>query len=105
MGAGSLETNKLKSVTAGIWWWGWWDIIGLGGDKWELEVQVVKDSVVDSGEVLKFELGVPGTESLEESDFVIVQERPLKDVGDPLMLLCVRQQVVHVGGNGGLIVR
>ena len=47
MGAGSLETTKLKSVTAGIRWRGWWDIIGLGGDKWELEVQVVKDTMVD----------------------------------------------------------
>ena len=90
---------------AGIWRWGWWDIIWFSRDKWEFEVQVVKDSVVDSSEVLKFELGVPGTESLEESDFVIVQERPLKDVSDPLMLLCVCWQVVHVGRNGGLIVR
>ena len=44
-------------------------------------------------------------EPLEESDFVIVQERSLKDVSDSLMLLCVRWQVVDVAGNGGLSVR
>ena len=41
-------------------------------------------------------------EPLEEGDFVIVQERSLKNVGDPLALLCVRRQVVNVTGNGGL---
>ena len=50
--------------------------------------------MVDSSEVLKFELGVLGTESLKESNFVVMQERPLKDVSDPLMLLCMHQQVV-----------
>ena len=50
--------------------------------------------MVDSSEVLKFELGVPGTESLKESNFIVMQERPLKDVGDPLMLLCMHQQGV-----------
>ena len=84
---------------------GQWDVIWFSGDKRELEVQVVKDLVVDSSEVLKFELGVPGTESVKESDFVVMQERPLEDVGDPLMLLCVCWWVVNVAGNGGLIVR
>ena len=86
--------RELKSVMVGIWRRGQWDIVWFSGDKWEFEVQVVKDSVVDSSEVLKFELGVPGMESLKESNFVVMQERPLKDVGDPLMLLCMHQQVV-----------
>ena len=94
-----------KSVTAGIQWRGWWNVVWFSGDKWELEVQVVKDSVVDGSEVLKFKPGILGMESLEESDFIIVQERLLKDVSDPLTLFCMRQQVVNVAGNGGLIVR
>ena len=86
--------RELKSVMAGIWQRGQWNIVWFSRDKQEFEVQVVKDSMVDSSEVLKFELGVPDTESLKESNFVIMQERPLKDVGDPLMLLCMHQQVV-----------
>ena len=105
MGVGVLEMRELKSVTVGIWWRGWWDVIWFSRDKQELEVQVVKDSVVDGSEVLKFELGVLGTESLEESDFIVMQERPLEDVSNPLMLLCMCWQVVNVAGNGGLIVR
>ena len=79
-GAGSLETTKPKSVTAGIWWRGWWDIVRFGGDKGELEIQVVKDTMVDCSEVLEFELGVPGTEPFEERNFVVGEERSLKDV-------------------------
>ena len=94
--------TKLKSVMAGIQWRGQWDIIGFGGDKWEFEVQVIKDTMVDSGEILKFELGVPGMEPFKECDFVIREERSLKDICDPLMLLCMRWQVVDVAGNGGL---
>ena len=60
--------------------------------------------MVDSSESLEFKLEVLCTEPLEESDFVVMQERSLKDIGDPLMLLCVRQQVVNVAGNGGLSV-
>ena len=60
--------------------------------------------MVDSSESLEFKLEVLCTEPLKESDFVIVQERPLKDVGDPLTLLCVRQRVIDVAGNGGLSV-
>ena len=82
-GAGSLETTKLKSVTVGIRWRGQWDVVRLGGDKWELEVQVIKDTMVDCSEVLKFELGVPGTEPFKECDFVVGEERSLKDVCDP----------------------
>ena len=102
VGAGSLETTKPKSVTAGIRRRGRWDVVRFGGDKWELEVQVVKDTMVDCSEVLEFKLGVPGTEPFKECNFVIGEERSLKDVCDPLMLLCVRWQVIDVAGNGGL---
>ena len=100
---GSLETTKPKSVTAGIQRRGQWDVVGFGGDKGELEIQVIKDVMVDCGEVLKFELGVPGTEPLKERNFVVREERSLKDVYDPLMLLCVRRRVIDVTGNGGLM--
>ena len=91
-----------KSVMAGIQRRGRWDVIWFSGDKWELEVRVVKDLVVGSGEVLKFEPGVLGMEPFKEHDFIAVEERPLKNVGDPLTLLCMRQWVVDVAGNGGL---
>ena len=102
MGTGALETTKPKLVTVGIRWRGQWDVIRFGRDKGEFEIQVVKDAVVDCGEVLKFELGVLGTEPFEERDFVVGEERSLKDVCDPLTLLCMRRRVVNVTGNGGL---
>ena len=102
---GFLETTKPKSVTAGIRRRGRWDVVGFSGDKGELEIQVVKDAMVDCGEMLKFELGVPGTEPFKERNFVIGEERSLKDVCDPLMLLCVRRRVIDMTGNDGLIVR
>ena len=89
-------------MTAGIRWRGWWDVIGFGGDKWELEIQVVKDAMVDCSEVLKFELGVPGMEPFKEHDFIVMEERLLKNVSDPLTLLCVCRRVVDVTGNDGL---
>ena len=58
-----------------------------------------------ASESLEFELEVPRSKPFEKSDLVVVQERPLKDVGDPLMLLCVRWRVIDVAGNGGLSVR
>ena len=58
-----------------------------------------------ASESLEFELEVPCSKPFEKSDFVVVQERPLKDVGDPLVLLCIRRWVVNVAGNGGLNVR
>ena len=61
--------------------------------------------MVDCGEVLKFELDVPGTEPFKERDFVVGEERSLKDVSDSLTLLCVCRQVVDVAGNGRLNVR
>ena len=87
---------------AGIQWRGQWDVIRFGGDKWELEVQVVKDTMVDCSEVLKFKLGVPGMEPFKERNFVIREERSLKDVCDPLTLLCMHRQVIDVTRNGGL---
>ena len=101
-GAGSLETTKPKSVTAGIRQRGRWDVVGFGGDKGKLEIQVVKDPMVEGGEVLELELGVPGTEPFKEHNFVVGDKRSLKDVCDPLTLLCVRRRVIDVTGNGGL---
>ena len=103
VGAGVLETREPKSVMAGVWWRGRWDVIRDGSDERELEVEVVEDPVVDGSKVLKFELGIPGTEPFKERDFVIVEERPLKNVSNPLMLLCVCWQVVDVARNGGLL--
>ena len=86
----------------GIWWRGWWDVIGDGRDERELEVQVVEDTVMYSGEVLEFKLVVPCMKPFEESNLVIMEERSLKDVSDPLTLLCMRQWVVDMAGNDGL---
>ena len=94
--------TKLKSVTAGIWQRGRWDVVRFGGDKGELEIQVVKDAMVDCGEVLKFELGVPGMEPFKERNFVVREERSLKNVCDPLTLLFVCRWVIDVTRNGGL---
>ena len=58
--------------------------------------------MVNSSELLKFELEVSYTEPLKESDFVVVQERPLENVSDPLALLCMHWWVVNVAGNGRL---
>ena len=104
-GAGLLETTKPKSVTAGIRQRGQWDIIGFGRDEGRLEVEIVEDTVVYASELLEFKLEVSCSEPFKESDFVVVQERLLKDVGDPLTLLCVRRWVIDVAGNGGLNVR
>ena len=105
MGAGLLETREPKSVTAGIRRRGRWDVIGDRSDEREHEIEVIEDLVVDGSEVLEFELGVPGTEPFEECNFVVGEERSLKDVCDPLTLLCVRRRVIDVAGNGGLNVR
>ena len=102
MGAGLLETREPKSVTVGIRWRGRWDVIGDRSDKRELEIEVIEDPVVDGGEVLEFELGVPGTKPFKEHDFVVVEERPFKNVSDPLTLLCMHWWVVDVTGNDGL---
>ena len=104
VGAGFLEMREPKSVTAGIQQRGRWDIIGDWSDEGKLEVEVVEDLVVDSSESLEFKLEVSCTEPLKESDFVIVQERLLKDVGNPLTLLCVCWRVIDVARNGGLSV-
>ena len=88
-----------KSVMAGIRWWG---VIGDRRDKGALEVEIVEDTVVYASESLEFELDVSCSEPLKESDFVVGEERSLKDICDPLMLLCVRWWVVDVAGNDGL---
>ena len=76
--------RELKLVMAGIQRRGWWDVIWDRSDEGELEVEVIEDSVVDSSEVLKFELGVPGMEPFKKRNFVVVEERPFKNIGDPL---------------------
>ena len=102
MGAGVLEMREPKSVMAGIQRRGRWDVIGDKGNKRALEVEVVEDAVMYGSESLEFELDVLCTEPFEESDFIIMQERPLKDVSDSLTLLCVHRWVVDMSGNGGL---
>ena len=105
MGVGVAKTRELKSVMAGIRRRGRWDVVGDRGNKGALEVEIVEDTVVYASESLKFELEVSCTEPLEESDFVVVQEGSLKDIGNPLTLLCMRWRVIDVARNGGLIVR
>ena len=97
-----MKMREPKSVMAGIEWRGWWDVIGDRRDKGALEVEIVEDAVVYASELLKFELEVSCIEPLEESDFVVGEERSLQDICDPLTLLCVRWQVVDVAGNDGL---
>ena len=94
--------TKPKLVTVGIRRRGQWDVVGFGGDKGKLEIQVVKDLMVDGGEVLELELGGLCSEPFEECNFVVVEIGALEDVEVPLTLLCVSQQVVDMAGNGGL---
>ncbi|KIM52955.1 hypothetical protein SCLCIDRAFT_32234 [Scleroderma citrinum Foug A] len=94
----------VPNVFAGIWQRGRWDVVGDRGNKGALEVEIIEDAVVYASESLEFELEVSCTEPLEESNFVVVQEGSLKNVSDPLMLLCMRRWVIDVAGNGGLIV-
>ena len=105
MGAGVAKMREPKSVTVGIRRRGRWDVIRDRGNKGALEVEIIEDAVVYARESLVFELEVLCTEPFKEGDFVVVQEWPLEDVGDPLMLLCVRWWVIDVAGNGGLSVR
>ena len=102
---GVAKTREPKSVTAGIWQRGRWDVIGDRGNKGALEVEVIEDAVVYASESLEFELEVSCLEPFKESDFVVVQERSLEDVGDPLTLLFMGRWVIDVAGNGGLNVR
>ena len=102
VGAGLLETTKPKSVTAGIRRRGRWDVVGFGRDEGKLEIQVVKDPMVDGGEVLELELGGLCSEPLEECNLVVVEIGVLEDVKVPLTLLCMSWQVVDVASNGGL---
>ena len=84
---------------------GRWDVVGDRGNKRAPEVEVVEDAVVYGSEPLEFELEVSCTEPLKESNFVVMQEGSLKNVGDPLTLLCMRWWVIDVAGNDGLIIR
>ena len=102
-GAGSLKTTEPKSVTAGIRQRGQWDLVRFSGDKGKLEIQVVKDAMVDGGEVLEFELGGLCSEPLKERDLVIVEIGALEDVKVLLTLLCVSRRVVDMASNGGLM--
>ena len=97
--------RELKSVMVGIRRRGQWDIVRDRRDKGALDVEIVEDAVVYASESLEFELDVSCTEPLEESNFIVVQERPLKNISDPLALFCVRRQVIDVARNGGLNVR
>ena len=92
-----------KSVMAGIRWRGQWDVIRDRGNKRALEVEVIEDAVMYGSELLEFKLDVSCMEPLEESDFIVVQERSLEDVSNPLTLLCMRRKVVDVAGNDGLL--
>ena len=102
VGAGSLETTEPKLVMAGIQRRGRWDVVGFSRDKGELEVQVIKDTMVDGGEVLEFELGGLCSEPLKKCDLIVVEIGALEDVKVPLMLLCMSRRVVDVASNGGL---
>ena len=84
---------------------GRWDVVRDRGNKRAPEVEVVEDAVVYGSEPLEFELEVSCMEPLEESNFVVMQEGSLKNVGDPLTLLCMRWWVIDVAGNDGLIIR
>ena len=101
-GAGLLETTKPKSVTVGIRWRGRWYVIWFSRDEGKLEIQVEKDTMVDSGEVLELELGGLCSEPLEKCDLIVVEIGALEDVKVPLMLLCVSRWVVDVASNGRL---
>ena len=104
-GAGSLEMTKPKLVMVGIWQRGRWNVIGFRRDKWEFEIQVIKDLMVDGCEPVKLKLHSLSSEPFKESDFVVMKVGLLKDVEVPLTLLCMHQWVVDMAGNGGLIVR
>ena len=84
---------------------GQWDIVGDRGDKGALEVEIIEDAVVYASELLEFKLDTSCTEPFKKSNFIVVQERPLKNIGDPLALLHMRRRVVDVAGNGGLSIR
>ena len=43
MGVGLLEMRELKSIMAGIWQRGRWDVIGDRSDKRELKIEVIED--------------------------------------------------------------
>ena len=74
---------------AGIWWRGRWYVIGFSRDKQELEIQVIKDLVVDGCEPVKLELCDLGMEPFKEGNLIVVEVRLLEDIKVPLVLLCM----------------
>ena len=87
---------------AGIRQRGQWDIIGLGWDEWEFEIEIEEDAVVYCSEVLELKLGGLCSEPLKKSDFIVMEIGALEDVKVPLTLLCVSRWVVDMASNGRL---
>ena len=85
--------RELKSVMAKIQWRGQWDVIGDRSNEWELEIEIIEDTVVYGGEMLEFKLGGLRSKPFEEGNLVIMKVRLLKDVDVPLSLLSVSQWV------------
>ena len=92
-----------KSVTVGIQQRGRWGIVRDRRNKAALEVEIVEDAVMYASELLKFKLDVSCSEPFEESNFIVGEERSLKDICDPLTLLFVCRRVVDVARNDGLM--
>ena len=103
MGVGLLEMRELKFVTVGIQQRGQWDVIRDRREEWELEVEVIENTVVYGSEVLVFELGGLHMKPFKEGNLVIVEKGSFEDLKVPLVLLCVSQWVINVAGNGGLM--
>ena len=83
-GVGLLEMREPKSVMAGIWQRGQWDVIRLRSNEQELEVEIVKDAVVYCSKMLEFELGGLHSEPLEEGNLIVMEVRSLKNIKVPL---------------------
>ena len=96
--------TKPKSVMAGIWQRGQWDIVGFRGDKRKLEIQVIKDLMVDGCKPVELKLCNLSSEPFDKSDFIVVEVGSLEDIEVPLTLLCMCRWVVDMTGNGGLII-
>ena len=89
---------------AGIRRRGRWDVIGLGWDEWELEVEIEEDAVVYCCKVLEFKLGGLCSEPLKKGNLVVMEVGSLEGIEVPLLLLSMGWWVVDMAGNGGLMV-
>ena len=58
--------------------------------------------MVYGSKMLKFELGDLCSEPLKEGNLIVMEVGSLENIKVPLMLLCMRRQVVDVAGNDGL---